>query len=90
MASSDEGRGLSTDCTQGTKPRTPSTDREKAMLRFYIIERVLSSLGFASERVAECLGALDGEASWEDALEWVSPRNSIIGWPVDSIDVASL
>lgn len=66
----------------------PSADRDKVLMRFYTIDRVLSSLGFSADRIAECLKALDGEASWEDALEWV--RSSGRDHPLTLLDVAAL
>lgn len=50
------------------------TAKEKHLLRVYIIYRVLTKLGHAEPMVLECLKRMGEKDTWEDGLNWVSPR----------------
>ena len=45
-------------------------DDEKALTTAFITYHVLAKLGFAKQRIVNCLEATGG--GWEEALEWVS------------------
>jgi hypothetical protein len=63
------------------------SQKEKSLLRLYIIHHVLAKLGYADARILECLqslgsrlvaGGIDDKinSGWEDALDWVSPNGA--------------
>jgi hypothetical protein len=75
------------------------SQKEKSLLRLYIIHHVLAKLGYAEARILECLqslgprlvaGGIDDKinSGWEDALDWVSPIELLATASLPDTDVS--